>query len=146
MKKNQSWTWFWDLHESAYCLIHSGPKMPKSKPWGECPKFICHLNKGHIVISKYKIFFRSVGGNFKQNSNGKVIEFSPSPLRWTVWYNFGKNSEKMTILSTIVSFIYFWLCSCKIKYQTLSKTFCIFFAIYLCLILPDTLWNIIFLY
>ena len=101
-------------------LNHSGPKMPKSKPWGESPKFICHLNKGHIVISKYKIFFRSVRGNFKQNSNVKVIEFPSSPLRWTVWYNLRKNSKKKTILSTIVSFTYFWLCWCKIKYQTLS--------------------------
>ena len=43
---------------------HSGPKMPKSKPWGDCPKFICHMKEGHIVISKNKIFFKSVEGKF----------------------------------------------------------------------------------
>ena len=42
--------------------------MPKSKPWGDCPKFICHMKEGHIVISKNKIFFKSVEGNFCQIS------------------------------------------------------------------------------
>ena len=39
---------------------HSGPKMTKSKPRGDGPKFIVHMKEGHIVISKHKIFFQSV--------------------------------------------------------------------------------------
>ena len=43
---------------------HSGPKMPKSKPWGECPNFVWQMKEGYIGISKYKIFFKSVEGKF----------------------------------------------------------------------------------
>ena len=43
---------------------HSGPKIPKSEPRGDSPRFIVHLKEGHIVISKNKIFFKSVEGNF----------------------------------------------------------------------------------
>ena len=46
------------------CKIHSGPKTPKSKPWGESPNFIWQMKEGYIGISKYKIFFKSVEGNF----------------------------------------------------------------------------------
>ena len=45
-------------------LPHSGPKMPKSKPWGESPNFIWQMKEGYIGISKYKIFFKSVEGKF----------------------------------------------------------------------------------
>ena len=48
--------------------VHSGPKIPKSEPRGDSPKFIVHLKEGHIVISKHKIFFQSVEGNFGQFS------------------------------------------------------------------------------
>ena len=47
-----------------YLRAHSGPKTPKSKPRGDCPKFICHMKEGYVLISKYKIFFKSVEGNF----------------------------------------------------------------------------------
>ena len=41
-------------------LSHSGPKIPKSEPRGDGPKFIVHLKEGHIVILKHKVFFQSV--------------------------------------------------------------------------------------
>ena len=44
--------------------IHCVPKMPKSKQRGASPRFIWHLKEGHIEISKSKIFFKSVEGNF----------------------------------------------------------------------------------
>ena len=45
-------------------MSHSGPKTPKSKPGGESPNFIWQMKEGYIGISKYKIFFKSVEGNF----------------------------------------------------------------------------------
>ena len=45
-------------------VIHCVPKILKSKPRGASPRFIWLLKEGHIVISKNKIFFRSVEGNF----------------------------------------------------------------------------------
>ena len=33
-------------------IVHSGPKMPKSKWRGAGPKFIYHVKGGHMVISK----------------------------------------------------------------------------------------------
>ena len=50
-----------DLSHSKY---HSGPKMLKSKQRGAGPKFIYHVKGGYIVISKNKIFFKSVEGKF----------------------------------------------------------------------------------
>ena len=47
---------------------HSGPKMLKSKQRGAGPKFIYHVKGGYIVISKNKIFFKSVEGKFWQLS------------------------------------------------------------------------------
>ena len=44
--------------------FHSGPKMLKSKQRGAGPKFIYHVKGGYIVISKNKIFFKSVEGKF----------------------------------------------------------------------------------
>ena len=49
-------------------ITHSGPKMPKSKPRGECPNFVWQMKEGYIGISKYKIFLKSVEGKFKQFS------------------------------------------------------------------------------
>ena len=43
---------------------HSGPKTPKSKPWGESPNFIWQMKEGYIRISRSKIFFKSVEGKF----------------------------------------------------------------------------------
>ena len=45
-------------------IVHSGPKMLKSKPWGAGPKFIYHVKGGHIMITKSIKFFKSVGRNF----------------------------------------------------------------------------------
>ena len=45
-------------------IFHSGPKIPKSEPRGDSPKFIVHLKEWHIGISKHKIFFQSVEGKF----------------------------------------------------------------------------------
>ena len=47
---------------------HSGPKMLKSKQRGAGPKFIYHVKGDYIVISKNKIFFKSVEGKFWQLS------------------------------------------------------------------------------
>ena len=47
---------------------HSGPKTPKSKPWGESPNFIWQMKEGYIRISRSKISFKSVEGNFWQIS------------------------------------------------------------------------------
>ena len=46
--------------QTKHLSYHSGPKMPKSEPRGEGPKFIVHLKEGHIVILKHKVFFQSV--------------------------------------------------------------------------------------
>ena len=51
-----------------HSFTHSGPKMLKSKQRGAGPKFIYHVKGGYIVISKNKIFFKSVEGKFWQFS------------------------------------------------------------------------------
>jgi len=54
--------------KSCHIVPHSGPKMLKSKQRGAGPKFIYHVKGGYIVISKNKIFFKSVEGKFWQFS------------------------------------------------------------------------------
>ena len=52
------------LRHSIRGGVHCVPKILKSKRRGASPRFTWHLKEGHIVISKNKIFFKSVEGNF----------------------------------------------------------------------------------
>ena len=49
---------------SLIIFAHSGPKMLKSKLRGAGPKFIYNVKGGYIVISKNKVFLKSVEGKF----------------------------------------------------------------------------------
>ena len=53
---------------SFFFLNHCVLKMPKSEWRGECPKFIKHVKGGYVLISKSKVFFKSVERNFEQIS------------------------------------------------------------------------------
>ena len=53
-------------------MRHSGPKMTKSKPRGDSPKFIVHMKEGHIAnikpISRFFAYMMS------------AVEFTPPNL------------------------------------------------------------------
>ena len=46
--------------KNRFVLTHCVLKSPKSYWRGAEPKFICHVKGGHVVISKSKVFFKSV--------------------------------------------------------------------------------------
>ena len=70
------------LSVKNYYKCHSGPKTPKSKPWGESPNFIWQMKEGYIGISKYKIFFKSVEGIFWGFSEISLTRVPPCPSTW----------------------------------------------------------------
>ena len=50
------------------------------------------MNEGYIVISKYKIFFKSVEGNFWQFSEKNLTRVPPCP---STWHKYDKYWEKI---------------------------------------------------
>ena len=56
--------------------------MPKSKQRGAGPKFIYHVKGGDIVISKNKVFFKSVEGKNQLISEYILARVPPCPSTW----------------------------------------------------------------
>ena len=82
---------------------HSGPKMPKSKPWGESPNFVWQMKEGYIGISKYKIFFKSVEGNYLQFSDISWTRVPPCP---STWHKFEIRIQKWQIWDPISALLF----------------------------------------
>ena len=64
--------------KTGHCVL----KMPKSQWRGAEPKFICYVKGDHKVISKSKLFFKSVQGNFWQFSESNSTRVPPCPSTW----------------------------------------------------------------
>ena len=84
-------------------ILHSGPKTPKSKPWGESPNFIWQMKEGYIGISKYKIFFKSVEGNYLQFSDISWTKVPPCP---STWHKFEIRIQKWQIWDPISALLF----------------------------------------